>query len=65
MSRLMSAMDLPLFPTVALVLFLLAFAAIVWRIVRDGRGAEAHGAIPLNDGTPTDQPAPSMGESHG
>lgn len=54
MSQLMSAMNLWLFPTLALVFFLCAFVLIMARLFAPGRGPElAHAAtLPLDDGSP-------------
>jgi cbb3-type cytochrome oxidase subunit 3 len=50
-SELMSAMQLTTFPIVALVLFLLAFAAVLARIFRPGSSADMdrHATLPLDD----------------
>lgn len=60
MSQLMSAMNLWLFPTLALVFFLFAFILIMARLFAPGRGPElAHAAtLPLDDGSPTILPTP-------
>ncbi|MBL8757357.1 MAG: hypothetical protein JNK35_02875 [Phycisphaerae bacterium] len=58
MSQLMSAMNLWLFPTLALVFFLFAFILIMARLFAPGRGPElAHAAtLPLDDGSPSPVP---------
>ncbi|MBX3384976.1 MAG: cbb3-type cytochrome c oxidase subunit 3 [Phycisphaeraceae bacterium] len=60
MSELMSAMQLTTFPIVALVLFLLAFAAVLARIFRAGSRAEMdrHATLPL------DEPIPPTSTQH-
>ncbi|GJQ28127.1 MAG: hypothetical protein HBSAPP03_00110 [Phycisphaerae bacterium] len=65
MSRLMSAMDLPFFPILALALFMLAFAAILWGVHRAGRAAENHARIPLEDGSDQSTSMNAEGRTHG
>jgi len=47
LSDIMSAMDLAVYAEVGLVLFLIAFAAVVLDVFRRGRGLESHAALPL------------------
>lgn len=61
MSELMSAMQLTTFPIIALVLFLLAFAAMVFRLFRSGakHEHERHSALPLEEGYSTGDASPA------
>ena len=47
LSDIMSAMDLAVYAEVGLVLFLIAFAAVAFDVIRRGRALEAHAALPL------------------
>ena len=47
LSDVMSAMDLAVYAEVGLVLFLLAFAAVAFDVLRRGRSLESHAALPL------------------
>lgn len=62
MSQLMSAMNLWLFPTLALVFFLLAFLMIMARLFAPGRGPELARAasLPLDDTPLPTHAAPSI-----
>lgn len=61
LSELMSSMDLAFYPQVALVIFLLVFAAVTWRVFTRRSREESHACamIPLDDGLPrrADDPA--------
>ena len=48
LSDIMSAMDLAVYAEVGLVLFLFAFAAVAFDVIRRGRAIEAHAALPLD-----------------
>jgi len=47
LSDIMSAMDLAVYAEVGLVLFLFAFAAVAFDVIRRGRALESHAALPL------------------
>lgn len=53
LTEIMSAAKLSVYPTVALVLFLLAFGLILWRTFRPGSKEEQNHAanLPLEDGS--------------
>jgi hypothetical protein len=48
LSDVMSAMNLAIYAEVGLVLFLLAFSAVVFEVVRRGRALERLAEIPLD-----------------
>lgn len=50
LSRIMSSMDLSVYPQVGLVLFLAIFAVAIWRVSRTSRAEMLRcAAIPLTD----------------
>ena len=51
MSTILHLLELWMYPTIALVIFLAVFAGIVYRVMRGGKRLEQHGAIPFEDGT--------------
>jgi len=55
LSDVMSAMNLAIFAEVGLVLFLAAFAAVAFDVIRRGRSLEALASMPL-DPEPADEP---------
>jgi cbb3-type cytochrome oxidase subunit 3 len=57
MSALMSSMKLAAFPIAALVLFLMAFGIVVWRVFGAKQAAEMDRAsrIPIEDGVVTER----------
>ncbi len=57
LTEIMSAAGLTLYPIVALVLFLFAFAIVLARVLnkRDANALEQHAHIPLEDDTLTKQ----------
>jgi hypothetical protein len=48
LSDVMSAMDLAIFAEAGLVLFLAAFAAVAFDVIRRGRSLEALASMPLD-----------------
>jgi hypothetical protein len=52
LSDVMSAMNLASYAEVGLVLFLAAFLAVAFDVVRKGRELEAHAQLPLSDSKP-------------
>lgn len=59
LSDVMGAANLSIYAQVALILFLAAFAGIVFRTFRPSRRREFEDArrLPLDDGTPRERPA--------
>jgi len=51
LTDIMSHMDLSVYPQIALVIFLLVFASVVWRLFRRhaAAGFAAHASLPLDD----------------
>jgi len=50
MSALMSSLKLAFFPTVAMLIFLAVFIAVLWRVFRTPASqASRHASIPLED----------------
>lgn len=50
MSEIVSFLDLSIFPSVALIFFLAAFIAILWRVLSKPRSeSDIEASIPLND----------------
>ena len=62
LSDIMSGAGLTMFPEIGLVIFLLVFAAIVWRIYfrRHSIDLEVHGQMPLNDQSVQPFPCPGV-----
>lgn len=58
LTDIMSNMDLDVYPTVGLVIFLGAFTAVVWRVLTSKRSdTERMASMPLSDETKEDKGA--------
>lgn len=66
LSDIMSGADLTVFPEVGLIIFLLVFASIVWRVCfrAHSRDLEIHARLPFNDHSTHQQFQSSMRDSH-
>ncbi len=64
LSDVVSHLDLSIYPQIALVLFAIAFACVLWRALRSGASqSQQHASIPLAD-DPGDGDEPIIHEGH-